>query len=386
MALILLTACALNGCGGTKPLEEARSESSTTLRVEIDPDVEFMGFIYHLGWLGPQAIVSADTIQTEYGAVHETAFRAAGIRVYEQHRVHAASPTLAAIMEQASSVDLSAALALFRTANPSAEAGPKASALATVSQVLFPNSPLREALERTTELAGLLDGFYDEVAFDDILAEREAYYRVALDQVRAGAPAAELIDAMEHFYQQDYQAYVLMPSPLLPAGMAFGPRDVGVEGTELYNVFGPLAAQQVGGERLDAGFDSPTRLFELSVHEFGHSFVDHVVSALPEPLLTATEPLYGAIEADMRAQGYQSWEVALQEHFVRAGEVVLAQQTGRSARSTSLEEEYESERGFAYLPIVLAHLERYADGEYETYPDAVAAAARSLADLAVHDR
>ena len=353
-------------------------EPTSELHFEIDPDVEFMGFIYHLSGLGRDAAANDALVQTERGEVPESAYRAVGVGVYEQYRAYEDSPTLAAVLERAGAADLSALLALFRGADPVSRPGSAYAVPDDLARSLFPSSDSARA--RAQELAGLIADFAREVPFDAVLSERRACYDSMLAQVRASSPDPTLLALMESFYRQDFDAYVLVPSLLLPAGMAFGPKDVGSDGTRVYNVFGPMTAQAVGRGECNPGFDSPVRLFELTVHEFGHSFVNHVVSDLPPSLVAGAEHRYGAVADAMRRQGYTNWETVLQEHFVRSGEVLLTRMAGRPSQSEALLRDYVKDRGFAYIPLVVPYLERYAGGHYGSYAEAVAAAVQGLSE------
>ena len=99
---------------------------------------------------------------------------------------------------------------------------------------------------------------------------------------------------------------------------------------------------------MDLGFGNCQRLKELSIHEFGHSFVNPITDTLPQQLITGTEHLFDSLKEKMSLQGYNAWKVCLYEH-VRAGEVVVAELLGDTTASTRLRSEYIKDRGFIYL-------------------------------------
>ena len=65
-------------------------------------------------------------------------------------------------------------------------------------------------------------------------------------------------------------------------------------------------------------------LVAVIIHEFGHSFVNPVVDSIPPVDISKTERLFEPIKSAMEKQGYNTWKTCLYEHFVRAGEVVIA--------------------------------------------------------------
>ena len=60
----------------------------------------------------------------------------------------------------------------------------------------------------------------------------------------------------------------------------------------------------------------------------------------------------------MQQQAYPSWEICLNEHFVRAGEIIIARKMGKIIES---DEGLKSNliKGFRYLPYIVKELERY---------------------------
>lgn len=73
------------------------------------------------------------------------------------------------------------------------------------------------------------------------------------------------------------------------------------------------------------GFQNSQKLRELTIHEFGHSFVNPVVDALPDSLFEQSASLFEPIRAAINEQGYNTWHVCVIEHFVRAVELVLSE-------------------------------------------------------------
>jgi hypothetical protein len=130
------------------------------------------------------------------------------------------------------------------------------------------------------------------------------------------------------------------------------------------------------------GFGDKKHLLELSTHEFGHSFVNPVVDTFAPELIRSTQLLFDPIREVMSNQGYSMWKACVYEHFVRAGEVVIAQNLGRQADADRLRASYMQERKFIYLPILLPELESYNTLGNSTYSQAATRAMQRLAETA----
>jgi hypothetical protein len=184
---------------------------------------------------------------------------------------------------------------------------------------------------------------------------------------------------MEKFYGQQFGSYTLVPSLTIPAGMGFGVRHQREGKKHIFNVFGAFGPQAFGvGIQLDMGFGDQRRLRELSTHEFGHSFVNPVIDQLPAALIAQTEKLYAPIRDEMTRQGYNDWKSCLYEHFVRAGEIIIAENLNNREDAERLRQDYVGNRKFMYLPLLVEELQKHKRGEVPSYPEAVGNAMKRL--------
>ncbi|HZI53628.1 MAG TPA: DUF4932 domain-containing protein, partial [Chitinophagaceae bacterium] len=261
----------------------------------------------------------------------------------------------------------------------------------------FPNAKLKESIDQsyyinfsktkdipeatrnvTIFLNGLND-FYKEINFDNYFIETKAFYEKVINEVRSGLPKQDFIGAMEDFYENKFDGYVLIPSLTIPKGMGFGLRNTAGKKTRVFNVFGAFDTQEfLTTKELKMGFTNQNRLRELSVHEFGHSFVNPTVDKLPGEIISETERLFEPLKAAMSDQGYNTWKVCIYEHFVRAGEIMIAEKLGDKDGARRLQTEYEQERKFKYIPAILVELKKFDKGIHKTYYDAVL---RSMEEL-----
>jgi len=242
----------------------------------------------------------------------------------------------------------------------------------TDEAVLRAFSPARDLAEGRREAQRFLDGlnaFYREIGFAKYLEEKAGWSESVRQDVRKHVPPPSFVAAMERFYRTEFRHYRLVPSLNIPTGMGFGKahQQAGI----IYNVFGPFGFQTLTGQ-VNLAFDFPDKIRDLSVHEFGHSFANPAVDQIPSEIIKASEHLFEPVRERLTKQSYPSWTICLYEHFVRAGEAIIARKLGRR-EETENDIKRNVEAGFVYLPFIVEQLERY-DADItgsQTYAEAV---------------
>lgn len=201
--------------------------------------------------------------------------------------------------------------------------------------------------------------FYKTSHFNKVWASLEEERAATLELLRQLKPSREFINVMERFYGQSYAHYEIVPSLTLWSGSGFGIRSK--EKNKATFVLGPLS------ENYDFTSDHFT---SLTIHEFGHSFVNHVVEENGS-IISQTRHLFDKIKASMRTQGYTNWNTCVIEHFVRAGEVIIPEIMGDTATSRANLNYHMNEKDFIYLDFIVDRLKEYRLGEKLTYSAAV---------------
>lgn len=345
------------------------SIQTKTIQVKINKNIEFIGFLIHMGWLGPELEAKTSSVKVGGKKIDEKKWRAYGYNTYLQHKKYSKSPNLSELAAIGSRLDYSPVVKLALLVDE------------------FPNARLNNSIPQNllaryssdgdtvkgkilaAQVLEKLNNFYVEVGFENYMKETTRYYQKMLNQVNEAKMKDNFIPMMETFYKQKFKEYVLIPSLLLPTTMGFGPK-LGVgENAVIYNIFGPLEGQVLNADSLDLGFSNRQLLMELSIHEFGHSFVNHVVNSVPDSLLKKTEYLFKKVRKDMADQGYHNWRTCITEHFVRAGEIVILRLSGMAESADLLLNRYITDRQFIYLPFIIKELENYGNGKFATYQD-----------------
>lgn len=193
--------------------------------------------------------------------------------------------------------------------------------------------------------------FYIQADVDAFLAKHQAYYQRAIEDVKKNLPPDHFIPTLERYYGQQNRAYFLNPSPVLFPGFGFGKRIDTDEGLVVFNTFGPFRSDPANPSQLPYHFDRADRIRDLSVHEFGHSFVNPITE-LPEnrALIEQYAHLFEPLKAQMARQGYGNWWICVTEHLVRLGEIRIALALQDPQTADKLRHTFTGQRNFVYLP------------------------------------
>lgn len=193
--------------------------------------------------------------------------------------------------------------------------------------------------ERLEAYRNAVQRFTMEADLDGFLEAMEPMHAAELARVRrATTPGA--IGDLETFYgARDPATYRVLVIPTL------GPHHHGVTvhtdgGVERYQVSNTL--------RWQADAELALGLENLLLHEFGHSLVRPTLAAAEDRLDRLEEALMPPIAEAMEGQAYVTWQLAMEEHLVRAATCRLVQQRhGEDVARACLADEVA--RGFRYV-------------------------------------
>lgn len=220
---------------------------------------------------------------------------------------------------------------------------------------------LRQALAKTSQFAR-------QSAFEAVWTSLQPTRQEALATLAKRLPSAQLLNTMEDFYGQTFKAYRIVPSLTIWPTAGWG----------IKSPDGDTASYILGPPAKNFDFTDTQAFLNLAVHEFGHSFVNDVVTAEGLELIPATDTLYAPIRTSMTRQGYSNWSASVYEHFVRAGEVIIQRLLEDEANAQALLKNYAEDRQFIYLPFIIERLGDYRLAQQLTYAESVK---RTLQDL-----
>src|SRR5688500_9900000 len=319
--VILLIACT------TMSFASNNNYTNDKLRIEINRNVELLGLAYFLGFEGVD--IESKTVEIGGKKIPKKDWHNYAFYFYQKYKSFATSENLGKALTVADHLWLDYIISLLLQV----ENFPNAKLKESIDQSYYINfSKTKDPGEATRNVTVFLNGlneFYKEINFENYFIETKAFYEKVINEVRSGLPKQDLIGAMEDFYKNKFDGYVLIPSLTIPKGMGFGLRNTAGKKTRVFNVFGAFDAQEfLNTKDLKMGFTNQIRLRELSVHDFGPSFLNLTVDKLPDDIFSQTEKLVEPLKAAMSDQGYITWRICIYEHFVRAGEIMIAEKLG----------------------------------------------------------
>jgi hypothetical protein len=348
------------------------------LKIEIKKNVELLGVAYFIGFEGVD--IESKTVEIDGKRMPKKDWHNYGFYIYERYKSFATSENLGKSFTVADHLWLDYLISLLLQV----EDFPNAKLKESIDQSYYihfsKTKDIEEAKRNVTIFLDGLNEFYKEINLDKYFVETSTFYQKAIEEIKRGLPKQDFIGAMENFYKDKFDEYALIPSLTIPKGMGFGIKITTDKRNQVFSVFGALDVQEfLNTNELKMGFSNEKKLRELSVHEFGHSFVNPIVDRLSKDKFSQTETLFESLKSAMSDQGYNTWKACVYEHFVRAGEIIIAEKLGDKAGSKRLQTEYEQGRKFKYIPTILVELKKYDKGTYETYYDAVL---KSMVELA----
>ncbi|WP_034889504.1 DUF4932 domain-containing protein [Gillisia sp. Hel_I_29] len=216
-----------------------------------------------------------------------------------------------------------------------------------------------------------LNNFYNEIKFDEFLLEYKPYYNKMIEEVKNNLPDENFITEMEHLYNKEASEYFLNASLTMPFSQGYAVS----ENDNIGYVFGSftLPSEIDDLNNLSLGYANALQLRNISVHEFGHSFVNPVVDKVGDSIINNKEFLFEPIKKKMSEQAYSKWKYTLYEHFVRAGEIFIAKQLNDEITAQKLSHDYIENREFIYLRQIIPAMEKWYNKKYftHTYSDFV---------------
>lgn len=247
--------------------------------------------------------------------------------------------------------------------------------------------------------AETLDALRRQHYFNDLIVEVLLYARqfpdtgyrypleqmVDYDQKKAALPLVKsLIGELRAFYVNAAVDSFLRANPLVNPTMPIAP----VEGD--FRGIGPVVRTSEGNlpfmimstinmlppraslrDYNHFGFDNPGHTRMLTVHEFGHSFVNpHTVPKTAE--INRYSYLFtDSLRKVMEAQDIYSWFVCITEHLVRLGEIRIAEQMHDTVQARWLRDLHIKTCKFIFIPALEEKIKVYESNrkKYRTFAD-----------------
>ena len=185
--------------------------------------------------------------------------------------------------------------------------------------------------------------FYKKSNFNKFFKSHSKFYKKINKPVIDELQKYEVINILENHYGQKNDSYSIILSALLHNGGYASDINKGND-KYLYAIIGPI----YDSINKYPVFDTKTILSEYIIHEFSHSFCDSLIDKYDEEL-KVSECLLKPIEKSIKSQGYKGWKNCLQEHLVRANEIVLNEIVFGKEKSETLYKEFVEKDSWIYL-------------------------------------
>ncbi|ASW73685.1 hypothetical protein IQ37_14905 [Chryseobacterium piperi] len=241
------------------------------------------------------------------------------------------------------------------------------------------NSLTKEQNEEVTSLIKNyiveLHQFYVQENIADFFKENQAFYKGGIAEYNNQIPVG-FTSAMEKFYGESFDQYVILISPMMmwPIDGNEG-RGIGVDvkqksgNKSIYEIASPFVKVKEKGQ---FGYDNQFQARFLTVHEFGHSFINKEVYKYKDKL-EGFKDLFeksNLKEVMIKTGGYGDFQTCVAEHLVRLGEIQTAIIQNDFERAEMLEA-YHRKNNFIFLPRLEQKLKEYLANrtQYKTFGD-----------------
>jgi len=165
------------------------------------------------------------------------------------------------------------------------------------------------------QFVALLQQFYKDTHCDRFFQAHADVYRATEQRFQLITGKVDF-DWFRRFYGESPKGTFNLYIGLLNGGGNFGPKLVYPDGTE--DRYAIIGTSKVDGEGLPIYGDNT---LSLIIHEYNHSFINHLVFEHEQQLSAAGEKVFRPVAERMKFQAYESWQVTLIESLVRTGEI-----------------------------------------------------------------
>lgn len=208
-----------------------------------------------------------------------------------------------------------------------------------------------------------LSKFYLKENIGQFFIENKAFYNGGESEYNKHIPVG-FTDAMEQFYGESFNSYTILISPMMMwpiedgEGRGIAANVTSKSGkTDVYEIASPFVKVEKQGQ---FGYDNQFQARFLSVHEFGHSFVNKEVYQHRDQLEKFKDLFEKSNlkETMIKTGGYGDYQTCVAEHLVRLGEIQTARIQKDFERAKRLEE-YHLKNNFVFLPLLEEKIKDY---------------------------
>lgn len=203
--------------------------------------------------------------------------------------------------------------------------------------------------------------FYNELHLDTFFIKNQYFYNGAIAEFNKHIPNG-FVKGLEHFYGEKKLSYTVLVSPMMMwpiednEGRGIGANVVTKKGMKIFEIASPYV-RAYNEEQF--GYDNEFMARFLTIHEFGHSFVNNEVYKYSNRI-NKTDTLFekSILKERMKSYGIPNWEVYIIENLIRTGEIQVAIYQNDDKRAKQLRE-YHLKNNFIFIPLLEEKLKAY---------------------------
>ncbi|MFL1897439.1 DUF4932 domain-containing protein [Aquimarina sp. 2-A2] len=203
----------------------------------------------------------------------------------------------------------------------------------------------------------ILYNFYQTENIDNFYNKNANFYRGSINEVHTHIPKG-FTDAMEKYYGDSREKYIALVSPMMiwpiedNEGRGIGATVKKDNKKIVYEIMSPyvqVPVDSIKNEYNQFGFDYQYRTRTLTIHEFGHSFVNSELEPYQKKIESSSYLFTDRLKEIMTTKGIQNWNVYVIESFVRLGEIRIAEIQNDKERADYLRNYHTNLEHFIFL-------------------------------------
>lgn len=212
-----------------------------------------------------------------------------------------------------------------------------------------------------------LNEFYTDTRFHEFFMQHKAFYDNVLQDYET--------NVMQYFHQEWYAPFYGTESSenfrvvigFNNGGSNYGPsRQMPGQPVEVFAICGYYVDKQTG-----KAFEDGMGYASTLIHEFNHSFVNHLYDNYKATMKPIAENLYDFSAQLMQWQAYSEPRTVFNESVVRAAVILYLKDNGFPAELIKKELDMNMSRGFAWMPELVSAMQDYSKqrSKYPTLND-----------------
>ena len=215
--------------------------------------------------------------------------------------------------------------------------------------------------KKATKFLEMLNAFYLEANAQKFFEAQEALYRQASENFSKVYEALD-VHWYASFYGEEPKGEFRIINGLGNGGANYGPHITVNDKEIVYAIMGTWSVDSLGAPmyRVDD-------YFPVLLHEFNHSFINHLVKLYSAELVKSGKKIYPPLEERMRAMAYGNWEVMFAEAIVRAAVIKYLKDHHHEQSLIDSRLNNEINIGFLWTAELVEELERY-DRNRDQFP------------------